>query len=98
MEVELCETLESKSREASLRGGTISIPKNRDSDSLAHFVEIGTGIGIKGIVKRIEKESFFDSQFLITRAQWSGSSKQVSTCRRRCRQGMAAVARRPVEL
>ena len=61
MEVELCETLESKSREASLRGGTISIPKNRDSDSLAHFVEIGTGIGIKGIVKGMKKELFSDS-------------------------------------
>ena len=49
------------------RGGTIPIPKNCDSDSLAHFGGIGTGIVNKGIVKRIEKESFSDSQFLITR-------------------------------
>ena len=48
------------------RGGTIPIPKNCDSDSLAHFGGIGTGIVNKGIVKRIEKESFSDSQFLIT--------------------------------
>ena len=45
-----------------IRGGTIPISKN--SDSLAHFGGIGTGIVIKGIVKRIEKESFSDSQFL----------------------------------
>ena len=49
------------------RGGTILIPKNRDSDSLAHFGGIGTGLGIKGIVRRIKQESFFNSQFLITR-------------------------------
>ena len=48
------------------RGGTIPIPKNCDSDSLAHFGGIGTGIVNKGIIKRIEKELFSDSQFLIT--------------------------------
>ena len=35
------------------RGGTIPIPKNCDSDSLAHFGGIGTGIVNKGIVNRI---------------------------------------------
>ena len=49
-----------------IRGGTIPIPKNCDSGSLAHFGGIGTRIRVKGIVKGIEKESLSDSRFLIS--------------------------------
>ena len=46
------------------RGGTIP---NHNSGSVGYFGGIVTGIGTKGIVKGIEKESFSDSQFLISR-------------------------------
>ena len=49
-----------------IRGGTIPIPKNRDSGSVGCFGGIRTGIGSKGIVKGIEKELFSDSQFIIS--------------------------------
>ena len=45
------------------RGGTIPIPKNRNPGSMGYFGGIGTGIGIKGIVKGIKKELFSDSNF-----------------------------------
>ena len=45
------------------RGGTILIPKNHNSGSLGYFGGIGTGIGIKRIVKGIKKESDSNSSF-----------------------------------
>ena len=51
------------------RGGTIPIPKNHNSGSMVYFGGIVTGIGIKGIVKGIKKESnsnILQFQFLIS--------------------------------
>ena len=39
-------------------GGTIPIPKNLNSGSVGYFGGIGTGIGIKGIVKGLEVGRF----------------------------------------
>ena len=64
-----------KTSELQIRGGTILIPKNFNSGSLGYFGVIGTGIGIKGIVIGIKKESkrnqkgiIFRFQFLISRS------------------------------
>ena len=59
-----------KTSELQIRGGTILIPKNWNSGSMGYFGVIGTGIGIKGIVIGIKKESFSDSQFLISLTAW----------------------------
>ena len=44
------------------RGGTIPIPKNRNSGSLGYSGGIGSGIGIRGIVKGIRIPHFTNRQ------------------------------------